>query len=55
MDMQSKPAAPAGCHRVRCEARVVRAGKSLIFAAADLLAEPDDKLIAQATATFFKP
>ena len=41
--------------RVRCEARVVRAGKALIFAAADLLAEPDDKLIAQATATFFKP
>ena len=40
--------------RVRCEAQVVRPGKALIFARADLLAEPDDKLIAQATATFFK-
>lgn len=39
--------------RVRCEARVVRAGKALIFARADLFAEPDDKLVATATATFF--
>ncbi len=46
---------PGTGERLRCEARVVRAGKALIFARADLLAEPGDKLIAQATATFFKP
>lgn len=42
-------------NRVRCEAHVVRAGKALIFCRADLRAEPDDKLIATATATFFNP
>lgn len=41
--------------RVRCEARIMRAGKALIFAQADLIAEPDEKTIATATATFFKP
>lgn len=46
---------PGKGSRVRCVARVERAGKALIFARADLLAEPDDKLIAQASASFFKP
>lgn len=46
---------PGTGDRVRCVARVERAGKALIFARADLLATPDDKLIAQASATFFKP
>jgi uncharacterized protein (TIGR00369 family) len=46
---------PGTGERLRCEAQVVRAGKALMFARADLLTDPEDKLIAQATATFFKP
>ncbi|MCM2563834.1 PaaI family thioesterase [Lutimaribacter sp. EGI FJ00015] len=46
---------PGTGERLRCEAHVVRAGKALIFARADLLTAPGDKLVAQATATFFKP
>jgi acyl-coenzyme A thioesterase PaaI-like protein len=33
---------------------VVRRGKALLFARADLFAEPENKLIASATATFFQ-
>lgn len=43
-----------GTH-VRCEASVVRAGKALIFTRATLIAEPSQKEIAVATATFFVP
>lgn len=46
---------PGVGNSVRAEARVVRAGKSLIFTAVDLIAEPSEKLIATATATFFRP
>ena len=41
--------------RLRCEAQVVRRGKALLFARADMFAEPENKLIASATATFFQP
>lgn len=40
---------------VRCEAEIVRAGKSLIFARAVMIGEPSEKPIATANATFFKP
>lgn len=40
---------------VRCEARVIRAGRSLIFAEAMLLSLPDKKAVAAASATFFQP
>lgn len=40
---------------VRCEARVVRAGKALIFARAEMFAEPSEKPVAAATATFYLP
>lgn len=46
---------PGTGERLTCRAEVVRAGKALIFARADLICQPDDKLIAQATATFFRP
>ncbi len=42
----------AGSH-IRCDAEIIRAGKSLIFARATLVALPDDKPVAMATATFF--
>ncbi|WP_425100944.1 PaaI family thioesterase [Tropicibacter sp. S64] len=40
---------------VRCEARVIRAGRALIFAEARLTAQPDGKAVAAASATFFLP
>ena len=40
---------------VRCEAEIQRAGKALIFTRATLIAEPSQKPIAAATATFFVP
>ena len=40
---------------VRCEARVIRAGRALIFAEAVLTRQPDNKQVAAASATFFKP
>ncbi|MBA85334.1 PaaI family thioesterase [Thalassobius sp. S69A] len=40
---------------IRCDARIVRAGKSLIFAQATMTALPLDKPVATATATFFCP
>ena len=46
---------PGSGDRVRCVARVRRAGKAMLFAQADMHALPDDRLIASATATFFVP
>ncbi len=40
---------------VRCTARVIRGGRSLIFAEARLVRLPDGKDVAAASATFFKP
>lgn len=44
---------PGGGDTIRCTARIVRAGKALIFARAELTSLPADKLCATATATFF--
>ncbi|KPP81439.1 MAG: hypothetical protein HLUCCO07_16390 [Rhodobacteraceae bacterium HLUCCO07] len=46
---------PATGDAIRCEAEVVRAGKALIFTRATLIAEPSEKPVATATATFFIP
>ena len=46
---------PATGDRVSCTATIVRAGKSLIFARATLIAEPSGKDVAAATATFAVP
>lgn len=43
---------PASGDRIRCEAEVTRAGKSMIFARSTLIAEPSGKPVALATATF---
>lgn len=40
-----------GSH-IRCEAEILRAGRALIFARATLIALPDGKSVAAATATF---
>ncbi|MDO6482458.1 PaaI family thioesterase [Shimia thalassica] len=40
---------------IKCEAEIVRAGKSLIFCKATLTALPSEKVTATATATFFIP
>lgn len=43
---------PASGDRIRVEAEVTRAGKSMIFARATLIAEPSGKPVALSTATF---
>jgi len=43
---------PATGDSIRCEAEVTRAGKSMIFTRATLIAEPSGKPVALATATF---
>ncbi|MWD26190.1 hotdog fold thioesterase [Aquicoccus sp. SCR17] len=40
---------------IRCEARVVRAGRQVLFAKAEMSALPGHKLVASATATFYLP
>lgn len=40
---------------IRCEARIIRAGRALIFAEAALLALPKGKPVAAASATYFIP
>lgn len=44
---------PGSGETIRCEARIVRAGKALIFAAATLIALPSGKPCATAQATFY--
>lgn len=41
--------------RVRCTARIVKAGRALIFAEATLIALPSGKPVAAASATFYVP
>jgi uncharacterized protein (TIGR00369 family) len=41
--------------RIRCTARITRAGRALIFAQADLVALPGGRPVASASATFFIP
>ena len=41
--------------RISCTARITRAGRSLIFAQADLIALPDGRPVASESATFFVP
>jgi len=43
-----------GTH-VMCHAHILRAGKSLLFTTASMIAAPSDKEIAAANATFFLP
>ena len=40
---------------ILCRAEVVRAGKALVFARADMSEETSGKLVATATATFYAP
>lgn len=46
---------PGKGEAIRCEARVVRAGRQIVFARAELSALPEGKLVATATGTFFAP
>ena len=46
---------PGSGDAVTCDARIVRAGKALIFTQATMVAAPSGKPVATATATFFLP
>lgn len=46
---------PATGDAVICRARVLKGGRSLLFAEAELIAYPSGKQVAQASATFIRP
>mgnify|MGYP001818872738 CR=1 FL=1 len=46
---------PATGDTVQCRARILKGGRSLLFAEAELIAFPSGKQVAQASATFFRP
>lgn len=46
---------PATGGMIRCDAKIVRAGKALIFTSAVMTALPSDKAVATASATFYHP
>lgn len=46
---------PGAGDRIACHARVVRAGKAVLFASAEMVADPSDKAVATATATYMIP
>ncbi len=52
-DLHTQFLRPASGSAVLCDARVVRAGKALVFARADMHEEDNGKIVATATATFY--
>ena len=54
-DLHTQFLRPGGSSAILCDAQVVRAGKALVFARADMRQAETDKLIATATGTFYAP
>ena len=54
-DLHTQFLRPASGTAVLCDARVVRAGKALVFARAEMREEDNGKIVATATATFYAP
>lgn len=54
-DLHTQFLRPGAGTAILCRAEVVRAGKALVFARADMTEETSDKLVATATATFYAP
>lgn len=46
---------PGSGERISCRAEIVRAGRAVLFARAELTALPSDKAVATATATYMIP
>jgi len=54
-DLHTQFLRPGVGSAILCRAEVVRAGKALVFARAEMREETSDKLVASATATFYAP
>jgi acyl-coenzyme A thioesterase PaaI-like protein len=54
-DLHTQFLRPGAGSAILCRAHVVRAGKALVFAQAEMSEETSGKLVATATATFFAP
>ena len=54
-DLHTQFLRPGRGAAILCKAEVVRAGKALVFARAEMREETSGKLVATATATFFAP
>lgn len=54
-DLHTRFLRPGVGTAIVCDARVVRAGRALVFAEAEMTEEDSGKLVATATATFYVP
>jgi uncharacterized protein (TIGR00369 family) len=54
-NLETRFLAAAKGDAIRCTARVIKAGRAMIFAEATLISLPANKPVAAASATFFKP
>ncbi|MBP0483391.1 PaaI family thioesterase [Sagittula sp. M10.9X] len=54
-NLETRFLAAARGERIRCQARILKAGRALFFAEATLMAEPDRRTVALASATLFRP
>lgn len=54
-NLETRFLAAARGETIRCEARILKGGRALLFAEATLTALPEDRPVAAASATFFNP
>ena len=54
-DLHTRFLRPGVGTAILCDARVVRAGRALVFAEADMTEESSGKIVSTATATFYAP
>ncbi|TDK41034.1 PaaI family thioesterase [Antarcticimicrobium luteum] len=54
-DLHTQFLRPGTGSAILCHARIVRAGKALVFARAEMTGADDSRMVASATATFYAP
>ncbi|TDE41194.1 PaaI family thioesterase [Antarcticimicrobium sediminis] len=54
-DLHTQFLRPGTGSAILCQARIIRAGKALVFARAEMTGADDGKMVASATATFYAP
>ncbi|MDX2484948.1 MAG: PaaI family thioesterase [Pseudodonghicola sp.] len=54
-DLHTQFLRPGSGSAILCHARIIRAGKALVFARAEMTGADDGKMVASATATFYAP
>lgn len=54
-NLETRFLAAARGDAILCEANILRAGRAMIFAQATLYSQPENRVVAAASATFFQP